>query len=407
MSSPLHETDYNGELRTVLEAVNALTVGDKSRSHVKATLAQLSELVGRAARKFKAAKRPVNFNGQRKLEIAGNIRTFNLHLNVLISALTIQLDLQRLLSPKLTTKELQQRKPDMHPVKLEDDYMEAAHAVFLEMKRGSYKGIHPDTFTCSQILRGLKAISRQQHVTGGSSSGGHQPSFSRLQAYLMTMSKHFGFLLTRYARFSNGAAYDETSAAAFVPGAIDPILSNSFMDLCTRFHAPAMATSLFERLHRFQRQHGHPEQAMSAPKDNLRQNASIQIGIVIKAQNRQNVDYAYDLFKRHQRWLARTSRDEAQLLSIFSTPPDEGEHNDITFGCLVDVLVRSGQVRRAEAIFDKILQAQSGVLAAGPDSDIWQSIKPNTIIYTTMIKAYSKSQNISAALKTFEVMLDR
>ena len=146
---------------------------------------------------------------------------------------------------------------------------------------------------------------------------------------------------------------------------------------------------------------------VAPPKDSVRQNASIQIGIVIKAQNRQNVDYAFDLFKRHQRWLFRTSRDETQLLSIFSTPPDESEHNDITFGCLVDVLVRSGQVRRAEAIFDKILQAQSGVLAPGPDSDIWLSIKPNTIIYTTMIKAYSKSQNIGAALKTFEVMLER
>lgn len=235
--------------------------------------------------------------------------------------------------------------------------MDAAHAIFLEMKRGSYKGIHPDTFSCSQILRGLKAISRQQQVTGGSSSGGHQPSFSRLQAYLMTISKHFGFLLTRYARFSSGVTYDELSAAAFVPGAIDPILSNSFMDLCIRFHAPAMATNLFERLHRFLRQHGDPEPQPTSTKDSLRQNASIQIGIVIKAQNHQNVDYAFDLFKRHQRWLFKTSRDEANLLSIFSTPPGESEHNDITFGCLVDVLVRSGQVNRAEAIFDKILQA--------------------------------------------------
>lgn len=173
--SPLHETNFNDSLRNVLDLVNALGVGDKSKSHVKATLARLSELVARAAQVFKAAKKPVTFNGQRKLEIGGNIRTFNLQLNVLVTALTLQLELQRLLSPKLTTKELQQRKPD--PVKLGDDYMEAAHAVFIEMKRGSYKGIHPDTFSCSQILRGLKAISRQQHVTGGSVAGGHQPSF--------------------------------------------------------------------------------------------------------------------------------------------------------------------------------------------------------------------------------------
>ena len=101
-------------------------------------------------------------------------------MNILISALTIQLELQRYLSPKLTTKELQQRKPESNS-NLADEYLEQAHKVFLEMKRGNFKGIHPDTFTCSQLLRGLKAVSRQQHMTGGSLSGANHPSYTQLQ----------------------------------------------------------------------------------------------------------------------------------------------------------------------------------------------------------------------------------
>lgn len=39
------------------------------------------------------------------------------------------------------------------------------------------------------------------------------------------------------------------------------------------------------------------------------------------------------------------------------------------------------------------------------EADIWASIQPNTIIFTTMIKAYSKTQNLKAALRIFELML--
>lgn len=75
---------------------------------------------------------------------------------------------------------------------------------------------------------------------------------------------------------------------------------------------------------------------------------------------------AFDLFKRHQRWLLRShvSRDESMTIgepqehsvtfsSIFSRNIDDPEgsqqpHNDITFGCLIDVLVRNGQIKEAE-----------------------------------------------------------
>ena len=116
-------------------------------------------------------------------------------MNLLVTALVTKLDLQRHLNPKLTTKELQTAKPES--LTQNGDYLEAAHQVFLEMKRGHYKGIHPDTFTCSQLLRGLKAVSRQQQMTGNSISGANHPSYTRLQTYMGTLQSHFSFLLAR------------------------------------------------------------------------------------------------------------------------------------------------------------------------------------------------------------------
>ena len=67
------------------------------------------------------------------------------------------------------------------------------------------------------------------------------------------------------------------------------------------------------------------------------------MGIVIKAFGK-NVEPAFEVFKKHQRWLLAVSAESEESPSIFSKSLDEQEHNDITFGCLVDVLVRSGQV---------------------------------------------------------------
>lgn len=68
------------------------------------------------------------------------------------------------------------------------------------------------------------------------------------------------------------------------------------------------------------------------------------------------------------------------------------------------MLVRNGQVKEAEQIFDNILSAQAGH-CDDDEADIWASIQPNTIIFTTMIKAYSKTQNLKAALRIFDLML--
>lgn len=71
--------------------------------------------------------------------------------------------------------------------------------------------------------------------------------------------------------------------SAFVPQAVDPILTNSFMDLCVRFNSPQMALGLFNRLHQVLASVAGHNGEGAPVKDQMRQNSSIQIGIVIKA----------------------------------------------------------------------------------------------------------------------------
>lgn len=70
------------------------------------------------------------------------------------------------------------------------------------------------------------------------------------------------------------------------------------------------------------------------------------------------------------------------------------ENNDITFGCLIDACVKNGNIEKAERTFQKILEG-------GPT---WMGIKPNTIIYTTMIKAYSRTFKLPKAIEIYEKM---
>lgn len=55
----------------------------------------------------------------------------------------------------------------------------------------------------------------------------------------------------------------------------------------------------------------------------------------------------------------------------------DSTNNDITFGCLIDACVKNGFIDRAEETFNRIKEGG------------WMGIKGNTIIFTTMIKAYS------------------
>lgn len=69
-------------------------------------------------------------------------------------------------------------------------------------------------------------------------------------------------------------------------------------------------------------------------------------------------------------------------------------NNDITFGCLIDACVNNGFIDRAEETFNKIQEGG------------WMGIKGNTIIFTTMIKAYSQTYQLTKALKIYEIMIN-
>jgi len=71
----------------------------------------------------------------------------------------------------------------------------------------------------------------------------------------------------------------------------------------------------------------------------------------------------------------------------------EKTNNDITFGCLIDACVKNGKIERAEETFNKIKEGG------------WMGIKGNTVIYTTMIKAYSKTFKLEKALDIYDLMM--
>ncbi|KAL4432035.1 hypothetical protein ABPG74_017771 [Tetrahymena malaccensis] len=61
--------------------------------------------------------------------------------------------------------------------------------------------------------------------------------------------------------------------------------------------------------------------------------------------------------------------------------------NEVTLGCLIDTCVKCNQLNKAEEI---LLEEKD--------------IKPNTIIYTTLLKGYTKQENMKKALEIFEIM---
>lgn len=75
-------------------------------SALKEQISVLADIVGKCEGVFKLMKKPKKVDNGRKLDIVGTTKLFNLYVSLLITALVHQLDLQRHLSPKLTTKEL-------------------------------------------------------------------------------------------------------------------------------------------------------------------------------------------------------------------------------------------------------------------------------------------------------------
>jgi len=66
--------------------------------------------------------------------------------------------------------------------------------------------------------------------------------------------------------------------------------------------------------------------------------------------------------------------------------------NSVTYGCLLDACVKNSDTKRANEVFECMLR---------------DKIPMNTILYTTMIKAYSKEWQLDKAYSLYEKMLDQ
>ena len=64
--------------------------------------------------------------------------------------------------------------------------------------------------------------------------------------------------------------------------------------------------------------------------------------------------------------------------------------NSVTYGCLLDACVKNNDLQRAQDVFDCMKR---------------DKVPMNTIIYTTMIKAYSKEWQLEKALFLYDQML--
>ena len=63
----------------------------------------------------------------------------------------------------------------------------------------------------------------------------------------------------------------------------------------------------------------------------------------------------------------------------------------MTYGCLLQACVKNDEIRRACDVFEQMK---------------YDGVPMNTVIYTTMIKAYQKSYQLERALEIYETMLE-
>lgn len=64
--------------------------------------------------------------------------------------------------------------------------------------------------------------------------------------------------------------------------------------------------------------------------------------------------------------------------------------NLVTYGCLLDACVKNNDISRAHNVFNCMRR---------------DKVPLNTVIYTTMIKAYSKQWQLDQALQLYELMI--
>lgn len=85
------------------------------------------------------------------------------------------------------------------------------------------KGVYPDNFTLSQLLRGLKILWQSQLINLQ-----NQQQLYSAQNFLHAIGKQLNIMVYRYAKN------------------IDEIILNSYMDLCVKFQMPDDAIQMYE-----------------------------------------------------------------------------------------------------------------------------------------------------------------
>ena len=202
--------------------------------------------------------------------------------------------------------------------------MLAFDIIFQNIKRT--KGIHPDQFTVSQLLRGLKILAHSQLINLQNSQ-----QIQIAQVYLQQVGAHLRHLVNKLNQN------------------LDIIILNSFMDLCVRYSLADKAIQIYNEAgskQKFSTMGDQESQLEIAefkadPEEENKQdhNLSIQMGILIKAYGQLgDMEMAFDIFQGNQ----------------FQTKKPI-VNNDITFGCLIDACVRNGHIQKAEEIFSEIL----------------------------------------------------
>ena len=147
------------DIRTVAESASKLFEEALSQQH--------SELA-RDSKSLKGHRDEVESQKQASMHV--NTGTFNMAIQVLIQCFQSEIQLNKILNPQLTTKEMKDLQKKQKSQFFQRDFeqktasLQQALHVFQKMKdtAGKVRGVRPDNFTCSQLLKGLKILSVSQ-----------------------------------------------------------------------------------------------------------------------------------------------------------------------------------------------------------------------------------------------------
>lgn len=107
----------------------------------------------------------------------------------------------------------------MQKISLVSEAFEIYHIIL------AVKGMYPDNFTLSQLLRGLKILWQSQLINLQ-----NYQQLQQAQIYLQSVGKQLKLIYNRYGK------------------SIDNIILNSYMDLCVKFQVPDHAIQMYEMI---------------------------------------------------------------------------------------------------------------------------------------------------------------